>query len=264
MDDMPQEAEDIKGEGSENEKGDDSLPWSGRLWVRADIGPGPGDQPAVRVSIWGNPEGLRSLGGLLVWLADADQRPEVPEGEHFHQHLWPKSRYIPDGDIEVGSCPVTVGRADACGTGKITDPYLIASRRAEAAFTPDSLPPDVWMTQCRTALTLARQCHSGTQVERIHVCALSAQAAFYALMAVLRSIGVSVPHLAVGVEVTDFLPRPTALPVPIDEVRLVLMGDHPVPDFAGLSPDDEEIEFAFERAEKVAAWAEERMADAPR
>jgi hypothetical protein len=67
-----------------------------------------------KVVIAGDPEGLRSLGGLLTWLGDADQEqwPYLPPGGRAHLHLYPKH------DISEGSREVELMRLDAKRTGK--------------------------------------------------------------------------------------------------------------------------------------------------
>jgi hypothetical protein len=62
-----------------------------------------------KVVIAGDPEGLRSLGGLLTWLGDADQEqwPYLPAGGHAHIHIYPKD------DISADSREVELMRLDA-------------------------------------------------------------------------------------------------------------------------------------------------------
>lgn len=66
-----------------------------------------------KVVIAGDPEGLRSLGRLLTWLADADlQRwPYLPPGGRAHLHIYPKH------DISEGSAEVELMRLDGKGRG---------------------------------------------------------------------------------------------------------------------------------------------------
>ena len=73
------------------------------------------------VVISGDPDGLRTFGRLLTWLADADQNewPYLPEGGRAHVHLYPKT------DLSPSSEPVELTRLDAKGTG---------------AFPPDFTP----------------------------------------------------------------------------------------------------------------------------
>ena len=61
------------------------------------------------VVIAGDPEGLRSLGRLLTWLADTDQEqwPYLPPGGRAHVHIYPKH------DISEGSREVELMRLDA-------------------------------------------------------------------------------------------------------------------------------------------------------
>jgi len=64
-----------------------------------------------KVVIAGDPEGLRSLGRLLIWLGEADQEqwPYLPAGGHAHLHIYPKD------DISEGSREVELMRLDAKG-----------------------------------------------------------------------------------------------------------------------------------------------------
>jgi hypothetical protein len=64
------------------------------------------------VVIAGDPEGLRSLGHLLIWLADQDlgQWPYLKPGGHAHLHLYPKL------DLGDGSAEVELMRLDAKGS----------------------------------------------------------------------------------------------------------------------------------------------------
>ena len=66
-----------------------------------------------KVVIAGDPEGLRSLGSLLAWLADADQEqwPYLPPGGWAHIHIYPKH------DLSADSRDVELMRLDAKGTG---------------------------------------------------------------------------------------------------------------------------------------------------
>ena len=57
----------------------------------------------------GDPEGLRSWGHLLTWLAEQDlqQWPYLKPGSHAHLHLYPTM------DISEGSAEVELVRTDA-------------------------------------------------------------------------------------------------------------------------------------------------------
>ena len=63
------------------------------------------------IVITGDPEGLRSLGALLMWLGDADleQWPYLRPGGRAHIHLYPKS------DLLEESRKVELTRLDAKG-----------------------------------------------------------------------------------------------------------------------------------------------------
>jgi hypothetical protein len=240
----------------------DHVPWvSGRLWVKPSIEIGTYGRMEASVWIVGDPEGLRALGEHLIWLAGVDQTTEVPEGKHYHTHLSPRYNYGFCGDLGAGSCEVELCRADACGTGEIYKDLLAAEEQL-TRFRPDSTPAQEWLAQSQAALALARRCHSGAPLERFHVGPLATEAIFCALMAVLRFTDVKVPsRLTPGTEVFDFIPEDMALPLPARDVEwIVLRGDHPVRDWAGNYPDEEDIEAAFDCAEKVVTWAEERLA----
>ena len=66
-----------------------------------------------KIVIAGDPEGLRSLAGLLTWLADADQEqwPYLPAGGRAHVHVYPKL------DISADSREVELMRLDGKRTG---------------------------------------------------------------------------------------------------------------------------------------------------
>ena len=82
---------------------------SGRICINTN----PGDRP-VEVVIWGDPDGLRYLAGILNWLADFDQaRNSDPVGTREHLHL------MPGEEVDMQSCYVEVCRADAKGTGEL-------------------------------------------------------------------------------------------------------------------------------------------------
>ena len=71
------------------------------------------------VLIHGDPQGLRSLAGLLLKLADADQESinELPIGARDHVHLRPGI------ELSNSSEMVIVGRLDAKGTGAFYGRY---------------------------------------------------------------------------------------------------------------------------------------------
>jgi hypothetical protein len=66
-----------------------------------------------KIVIAGDPEGLRSLGKLLIWLGDENQEqwPYLSAGGHAHLHIYPKD------DISADSREVELMRLDAKGTG---------------------------------------------------------------------------------------------------------------------------------------------------
>jgi len=64
-----------------------------------------------KILIAGDPEGLRSLGVLLTWLADQDLGawPYLKEGQHAHLHIYPRH------DISEDSREVELMRMDQKG-----------------------------------------------------------------------------------------------------------------------------------------------------
>jgi hypothetical protein len=74
------------------------------------------------VFIGGDPEGLRSLARLLVWLADVDQEshPSMPDGEREHVHLYcnPPYKHLTSFSVTTELC-----RLDAKGTGEFPKKY---------------------------------------------------------------------------------------------------------------------------------------------
>jgi bisphosphoglycerate-dependent phosphoglycerate mutase len=65
------------------------------------------------VMIHGDPDGLRSLGKLLIKIANLDQekRSDIPIGAKEHYHL------RPNFELSNSSVQTIVGRIDAKGTG---------------------------------------------------------------------------------------------------------------------------------------------------
>ena len=61
-----------------------------------------------KIMIAGDPEGLRSLGRLLTWLADQDLDtwPHLQEGQQAHLHIYPRI------DISEASREVELMRVD--------------------------------------------------------------------------------------------------------------------------------------------------------
>jgi hypothetical protein len=72
------------------------------------------------ICIYGDPEGLRSLGKALIAIADLDQKSlsdtECPGDDSFHQH------YKTGIGLSIPSLPrLTIGRVDEKGTGAVRD-----------------------------------------------------------------------------------------------------------------------------------------------
>jgi hypothetical protein len=76
------------------------------------------------VLIGGDPNGLRSIAKLLVFLADANQalHPNMPDGEREHTHLY-CGPHLTQFSVETEIC-----RLDAKGTGDFPERYLKKSR----------------------------------------------------------------------------------------------------------------------------------------
>lgn len=74
------------------------------------------------VCIYGDPEGLRSLGEALIAIANLDQTTlderECPSSDSFHQHY--KTATISPSNPPL----LTVGRVDEKASGKIRDPFV--------------------------------------------------------------------------------------------------------------------------------------------
>jgi hypothetical protein len=74
------------------------------------------------VFIGGDPQGLRSLAKILVWLADVDQEthPSMPDGEREHTHLACGPAY---SQLSQFSVTTELCRLDAKGTGEFPEKY---------------------------------------------------------------------------------------------------------------------------------------------
>ncbi len=84
----------------------------GKLDIYSDIV----EDNVSRVTIIGDPDGLRYLSGVLQALANYDQDSDnSPKGEREHVHLHRKCQ------LGKHSCEVEVSRADAKGTGELPD-----------------------------------------------------------------------------------------------------------------------------------------------
>ena len=70
------------------------------------------------VFIGGDPNGLRSLAGLLNWLADMDQEAEeMPDGERTHVHLHAGVEADTFASLTEWSEDTVLCRLDAKGSG---------------------------------------------------------------------------------------------------------------------------------------------------
>jgi hypothetical protein len=84
------------------------------------------------VFIGGDPDGLRSLAKLLIWLAEVDQNahPNMPDGEREHVHLYPNTIYA---QLTEFSATTELCRLDAKGTGDFPVKY----QKSFSAATPE-------------------------------------------------------------------------------------------------------------------------------
>ncbi len=226
---------------------------TGRIWVIPEVREG----RELAVSMVGDPEGLRSFGELLIFLANADpETRRVPRGERDHIHIYPKSNLGFSGTLGAGSCEVELCRADAAETGEIY-PHLAAAEADISDFTPDANPPADWLERASAALDLARLSLAGAHPQAEHAPALVAQSVFCSLMAGLRSRGITVPNAVDRrSQLTFFVPDGLTLPYErweIDDflgVEMPLPGTHWIP-----LPTDDEIATAIEAGATMLAWA---------
>ena len=77
------------------------------------------------VFIGGDPEGLRSLARLLVWLAEFDQEldSKIPGGERCHVHLHAGEAVASFNSLTHFSRETEICRLDAKGTGEFPSRY---------------------------------------------------------------------------------------------------------------------------------------------
>ena len=77
------------------------------------------------VFIGGDPNGLRSLARLLVWLANVDQESlcNLPDGERCHVHLHTRERLEAFNSLTPFSKETELCRLDAKGTGDFPKKY---------------------------------------------------------------------------------------------------------------------------------------------
>jgi hypothetical protein len=230
---------------------------TGRLWITAHLE----EANRIGVGICGDPEGLRSLGEKLIFLANADQRTRrVPEGERDHMHLVPKSDLGFGGQLGATSCRVELCRADACGTGEIY-PHLEEADRDAFGFEPDSVAPTEWFDRAAASLQLADLTAAGSALQRQQVPILVSQSVFCSLMAGLRALQVVIPDLLGSpTQLTVFIPDEVALPVALDDLSDLLFAEVPVPALTcNPLPTDDEIDHALDAGSKMLAWAEETV-----
>ena len=92
------------------------------------------------IGIYGDPEGLRSLGELLIAEAELDQlqfpAENLPNGERHHTHLRPGVHIHPQ------SQEVIIGRLDAKRTGDLPN-WLRAARMKGERLLREGLSNDV-------------------------------------------------------------------------------------------------------------------------
>jgi hypothetical protein len=92
------------------------------------------------IGIYGDPEGLRSLGELLIAEAELDQsqlpRTNLPDGERHHTHLRPGIHIHPQ------SLEVIIGRLDAKTTAELPE-WLRPARMKRERPLREGLSDDV-------------------------------------------------------------------------------------------------------------------------
>ncbi len=73
-----------------------------------------------KVMIYGDPEGLKSLGKILIKLAEVNQEnySGMSDGERDHLHISP-GYHLSEGSLET-----ILGRLDAKGTGKFPKTFV--------------------------------------------------------------------------------------------------------------------------------------------
>jgi hypothetical protein len=78
------------------------------------------------IFIGGDPAGLRSLGEVLIWLANVDQNkyPTMPDGERCHTHLYANLPVKAGNHLTEFSECTELCRLDARGTGDLPNKYL--------------------------------------------------------------------------------------------------------------------------------------------
>lgn len=84
------------------------------------------------VVIAADPQGLRSIAEMLIWLADVDQSEikGMPDGEREHVHL------TPGFALSLNSIPIELCRLDAKGSGKFPKGYKPIRRKTKKAAVP--------------------------------------------------------------------------------------------------------------------------------
>lgn len=73
-----------------------------------------------KIMIYGDPDGLKSLGEILIKLSQVNQEnyKGMPDGERDHFHIYPKSH------LSKGSLETIIGRLDAKGTGELPPSFI--------------------------------------------------------------------------------------------------------------------------------------------
>jgi hypothetical protein len=77
------------------------------------------------ILIGGDPDGLRSLGRLLIWLADVDQEshPTMLDGQRARVHLHANEPVNSSNSLTSFSEKTELSRLDAKGTGNFPEKY---------------------------------------------------------------------------------------------------------------------------------------------
>ncbi len=82
----------------------------------------PDDVFGQGVFIGGDPEGLRSLAALCLWLAELDQDTALELSNEIREHI----HLRPSVHLSRNSVPAEVCRLDAKGTGAFPEDYIPA------------------------------------------------------------------------------------------------------------------------------------------
>ena len=80
----------------------------------------PDDAFGKGVFIGGDPEGLRSLAALCLWLAELDQKEALELSDEIREHI----HLHPSVQLSRNSAPAEICRLDAKGTGDFPENFI--------------------------------------------------------------------------------------------------------------------------------------------